>query len=137
MQSTFKLMTTAALMLVLSGAAYAADKSSPQKVPGTSVEGNATKNNSGVITSPEANKSDKAASTANNESGDAAANIPGTKAEGNSSEDKATLSGDNSAPSVKGSGDTGNAAANIPGTKSDGDSSAANPSLGGGSKSKM
>jgi hypothetical protein len=129
-------MTTAACVLALSGAAYAADQPSPQTVPGTNVEGNA-KNNAGALTSPEANKSDKAPSTANSESGDAAANIPGTRAEGNSTEDNPTLSGDNSAPSVKGSGDSGNAAANIPGTKSEGNSSAANPSLGAGSKDKM
>jgi hypothetical protein len=137
MKSTLKLMTTAACLLALSGLAYAADKPSPQTVPGTAVEGNAMKDNSGALTAPEANKSDMSPSTANSESGDAAANIPGTKTDGNRSEDNATLSGDNSAPSVKGSGDTGKAAANIPGTKSDGDSSAANPSLGGDSKDKM
>jgi hypothetical protein len=134
--TTLKLMTTAACLLALTGTAYAADKPSPQIVPGTAVEGN-MKNNAGALTSPEANKSDMTPSTGNSQSGDAAANIPGTKADGNKSEDKATLSGDNSAPSVKGSGEAGNAAANIPGTKAGGNKSADNPSLGGSSKDKM
>ena len=136
MKSTLTLMTTAAFALVLSAAAYAAEKPSPQNVPGTAVEGNAMENNSGVITSPEANKSDVVPS-GTSESGNAAANIPGTNVEGNSSEDKGTLSGDNSAPAMQGSGESGNASANIPGAKADGKSTEANPSLGGGSKDKM
>lgn len=131
------LMTAIGLTLALSGTTFAADKPSPQTVPGTAVEGNAMENNAGALTAPEANKSDMAPSTGTGESGNSAANIPGTKSEGNSSEGKPTLSGDNSAPSVEGSGDSGNAAANVPGTKSDGDSSEANPSVGGGSKSNM
>ena len=50
-------------------------RESPQNVPGTAVEGNAMENKSGALTSPEASKSDQAPSTANEESGDAAANI--------------------------------------------------------------
>jgi len=130
-------MTGIAMTLTFSNALLAADKPSPQNVPGTAVEGNATEKNPGALTAPEANKSDMAPSTANSESGNAAANIPGTNTEGNSSEKNPTLSGDNSAPSVKGTGDSGNAAANVPGTKSEGDSSEANPSVGGTPKSKM
>jgi hypothetical protein len=135
MKST--LLTAIALALTLSGAAFAADSPSPQNVPGTDVEGNAQPNNSGAITSPEANKSDMAPSGAGSESGDAAANVPGTATEGNSSERKPTLSGDNSAPAPQEGGDSGNAAANIPGTKAEGNSSEANPSLDSGSKDKM
>ena len=60
-------MTATALVVALSGTAVAADKPTPQNVPGTADEGNAMENNYGVITSPEANKSDNAASTANSE----------------------------------------------------------------------
>ena len=91
--------------------------------------------NAGALTAPEANKSDAPPPSANTGSGDAAANIPGTKSEGNSSEANPTLSGDNSAPSMQEGGDSGNAAANVPGTKSDGNSSETDPSLSGdGSK---
>ena len=131
------LMTSIAMTLVCSGAVLAADKPSPQNVPGTAVEGNATETNPGALTAPEANKSDMAPPTANSESGNAAANIPGTNSEGNSSEKKPTLSGDNSAPAVQGNGNSGNGAANIPGTKSEGDASESNPSVGGTPKSKM
>src|SRR5262245_16770102 len=129
MKSNLTLMTSAALMLAFSSAAWAVENQSPQNVPGTAVEGNAMENKSGALTSPEANKSDKAPSTANKESGDPAANIPGTKAEGNSSESEPSLSGDNAAPSAQGAGESGNAAANIPGSKADSRSSETDPSL--------
>jgi hypothetical protein len=131
------LMTSIAMTMAFSSAVLAADKPSPQNVPGTAVEGNATEKNPGALTAPEANQSDVAPSTANSESGNAAANIPGTKTEGNSSENNPTLSGDNAAPATQGGSESGNAAANVPGTKSEGDSSEANPSVGGTPKSKM
>ena len=135
MKSKMITMTAIALTLTLSGAAFAADKPSPQTVPGTGVEGNATDKNAGALTAPEANKSDAPPPSSNTGSGDSAANIPGTKSEGNSSEANPTLSGDNSAPSMQEGGDSGNAAANVPGTKSDGNSSETDPSLSGdGSK---
>jgi len=137
MKSKILMLTSIGMTLAVSGAVLAADKPSPQTVPGTAVEGNAMEKNPGTLTAPEANNSDVAPSTSNSESGNAAANIPGTKAEGNSSENNPTLSGDNSAPAVQGSGESGNAAANVPGTKSEGDSSEANPSVGGTPKSKM
>jgi hypothetical protein len=137
MKSTLRILTATALVVAFSGAAVAADKPSPQNVPGTAVEGNANSNNSGSMSSPEANKSDMAPSSATSDSGNAAANIPGTNAEGNSSEDKGTLSGDNSAPAMPGSGESGNASANIPGAKADGKATEANPSLGGGSKDTL
>jgi hypothetical protein len=89
MKTTSMIMSATALVFALSGAAVAADKPSPQNIPGTAVEGNAMENNVGALTAPEANKTAMAPSTGSSESGNAAANIPGTDAEGNSSEDKA------------------------------------------------
>jgi hypothetical protein len=136
MKLAMTLTTSAVLMLALSGAAFAVENRSPQNVPGTSVEGNAMENSPAAITSPEANKSDRAPASANKESGDAAANVPGTPAEGNSAEAEPSLSGEKSAPPVQGAGESGRAAANIPGAKADQRSSESDPSLGSEPKDK-